>query len=342
MTFTQFRIAAAANAFAKVPVSLWEPLARARMLVPYYHLVSDVEVPHVRHLYPVKGTRQFERDLDFLLQQYEPLGMDDLLARIRTGTPVPRKTFLLTFDDGFREMHDTVAPILLKKGVPATFFISSAFLDNKALCHDHKKSLLIERLRRGVSHRERRQIDELLMQGGAGCPDAADAVRATAYGRRAVLDALAAVLRVDFREYLVQREPYLTSAKVRSLIDRGFCIGGHGIDHPPFPHIAVGEQVRQTVESVRFLKERFHLDYGVFAFPYSDRGVGWEFFAQVKATGNVDAFFGTSGLMDERIEELFQRISLERTLMPAEKIVAYQYARRCFKRCIGRSAVVRQ
>ena len=42
-----------------------------------------------------------------------------------------RRCLHLTFDDGFRELHDVVAPILLRKGIPATFFVNSAFIDNK-------------------------------------------------------------------------------------------------------------------------------------------------------------------------------------------------------------------
>lgn len=342
MSFTLLRIKMAANAFSTLPAGLWGPLARARLLAPYYHLVSDEDVPHVKHLYPFKGTRQFIRDLDFLLRQYEPLSLYDLLDRIRKGLPVSRKFFFLTFDDGFREMYDIVAPILLGKGIPATFFISSAFIDNKALCHDHKKSLLIERLQRGISEPERQRIDNILASAGIGRLNTAMGLRSVPYDRRAVLDDAAAVLSLDFQEYLVRRMPYLTSAQARTMIEQGFCVGGHSIDHPPFSMISIGEQVRQSVESVRFMKEKFHLTYGVFAFPYSDRGITGEFFARLGATGAVEACFGTNGLMDEARSDMLQRISLEQTMMPAEKIIAYQYARRCFKRLTGNGATVRR
>ena len=75
----------------------------------------------------------------------------DVIAWVRGETILPPNSFLLTFDDGFREIYDIIAPILLDKGIPATFFISSGFLDNRELCYQHKASLLVEKVRNGIS-----------------------------------------------------------------------------------------------------------------------------------------------------------------------------------------------
>jgi len=38
------------------------------LILPFYHAVSDEEVVHLKHLYPVISTSRFEKDLDFLQQ----------------------------------------------------------------------------------------------------------------------------------------------------------------------------------------------------------------------------------------------------------------------------------
>jgi hypothetical protein len=52
----------------------------------------------------------------------------------------------LSFDDGLSACYDTIAPILLRKGVPATFFLNPAFIDNKALMFRYKISLCLNAL----------------------------------------------------------------------------------------------------------------------------------------------------------------------------------------------------
>ena len=40
---------------------------------------------------------------------------------------------LITFDDGYRDNFDLAVPILRERGIPATFFLPTAFLDSPRL-----------------------------------------------------------------------------------------------------------------------------------------------------------------------------------------------------------------
>lgn len=92
-------------------------------LFPCGHIVSDVNPPHVRHLFSAPNIAKFKTDLDFLCQRYRPLQLSEL-DRIRGlhDNKVPACCFLLSFDDGLREAYDVIAPILRNKGIPAIFF----------------------------------------------------------------------------------------------------------------------------------------------------------------------------------------------------------------------------
>lgn len=119
------------------------------VLLPYSHLVSDQPVPHVENLYSFKGVRAFEKDLDMLLKHFRPLDLMDVLAIHRNEKRNEPPGFLLTFDDGLRQIHEVVAPILKRKGVNAVFFINSGFVGNKQLFHRFKTSLVIGELKKG-------------------------------------------------------------------------------------------------------------------------------------------------------------------------------------------------
>ncbi len=317
--------------FSRLPLHILAKLTRANPIISYYHMINDEEVLHIKHLYVHKNVRQFKDDLDFLLERYSLVSLFDIMGFLKNGCSLPEKAFLLTFDDGFREMQDVVAPILLEKGVPATFFLNSDFIDNKKLCYLHKASLLVEKIHKGISPGIEGEIRGILVKMGLSFSELSEGILKVDYRRRDVLDRIAKVLIIDFQRYLNEKQPYLTSCQVRALIDQGFTIGAHSIDHPNYSTLSLAEQLEQTIMSIKHIREKFKLDYGAFAFPHNDNGVSREFFKKVKESSLIDITFGTGGMLDGGLQSHRQRISLENSLVPAREIIAWQYIRKLYK-----------
>jgi hypothetical protein len=114
------------------------------------------------------------------------------------------------------------------------------------------------------------------------------------------------------------------------------------MDHPLYAKLALSEQLWQTRESVRFVRDRFDLDYGAFAFPHHDTDVSRQFFDDIYADGEVDISFGTSGLLQEENIRHFQRFPMEKTAAAARRIVGYNYARCLQKKLLGRQTIIRR
>jgi len=310
-------------------------------MLPYYHMISDEEVEHVKHLYQYKTIREFEEDMDFLLKNYSPIGLLEFLHIIKAGRPLPNKVFLLTFDDGFREMHDIVAPILLKKGISATFFVNSAFTDNKQLCYHNKASILAEHFLKKRTSSLEKKVFEVLQNYEFLIDDMVTGILSISYRKRDLLDKIAPLLSVDFDEYLKVKKPYLTSNNIERLIENGFTIGAHSIDHPRYDSISLEDQICQTLESLKFVREKYQLNYGVFAFPHSDNNVSREFFDRLYTSEKIDLSFGTAGPMNDSVSNNFQRISLEKPVVAAKNIVAYQHVRKLIKSVTGKDTIQR-
>lgn len=74
----------------------------------------------------------FERHLKTLLENgLTPISPDQLVHHLRTGSPLPEKPVLLSFDDGYAGHYTHVYPLLKKYRMPAVFFVFPGKVDGK-------------------------------------------------------------------------------------------------------------------------------------------------------------------------------------------------------------------
>jgi peptidoglycan/xylan/chitin deacetylase (PgdA/CDA1 family) len=274
----------------------------AGVLFPYAHIVSDIAPLHVRHLYEIPKIGKFKSDIDFLCRRYRALPLSQLerIGRLRDKRSAP--SFVLSFDDGMREVYDVIAPILRDKGVPAVFFLNAATIDNRQLMWRHKASLLVER-----SQQQPGRIPPGLnvRPGESLCAR----LKALRFADEHVLDDVARFFELDFDEYLRGARPYLTTGQVLELARDGFEFGAHSESHPYFNELAVEDQKDQISSSVQFIRA-LGLQCRCFAFPFHDNGVPTSVFRYMTDLDLVLSF-GTSEARVDSIGFSFQRFALD-------------------------------
>jgi len=262
-------------------------LTKQKILLPFYHTVAEAPLPHIKHLYHMKTVKEFLKDLDFLLKYFKPIDAETLhhfhINKITPEEPL----FHLTFDDGLKEMYEIVAPILLNKGVPATFFVNSGFVDNKALFYRYHASLAIENL----------QPKNGLKTEILSC----------SYENKAHLFQYFSPQQVD--DFLKNEKPYLSVEQIQTLSNKGFTIGAHSIDHPYYYRISLEQQRKQTLESLNFVSSMIRQKLRLFAFPFTDFNLSKPFFEEIKP--HVDLSFGTAGIKNDEIPFNIQRVAAE-------------------------------
>lgn len=302
------------------PFSLISYLANYNLLIPYYHLVCDEELIHIKHLYPYKNVAKFSSDLDFLLLRYKPIALSDLISHVKTGQKIKERSFLLTFDDGYSQIYSVIAPILRERGIPAVFFVNPSFIDNKDLSYKNKASILMEYIH---THSNKPLFNQSFSNSNVPCnlKDALTSLASFKYHNRLILDNIAESVGINFPSYLKDKKPYLTSSQISRLIKWGFSIGSHSMDHPLYSDLTLEAQIEQTLTSTHYLTSIFNLNYSVFAFPHSDYGVSKEYFMRIR--NSIDLTFGTNGIFKDSILTNIQRINFEE-MDTAENILSRQ------------------
>ncbi|WP_347839660.1 polysaccharide deacetylase family protein [uncultured Draconibacterium sp.] len=266
------------------------------VFLPFYHVVSNKKLPYLLN-YPVIDEQQFKKELDFYLRHFKPVTLSQLQNKPAPGT------FHLTFDDGLKECAEIIAPILLQKGIPATFFINSGFVDNKALFHRYKASLLLSEMH---THPDR-EVDEYLRNNGI----ARNNILQTSFADRAILDHAAELLELDFNAFLKETQPYMSTGQIKHLATQGFTIGGHSHKHPEFWKIPEKKQLKHIKKSMKWVEINSNQPVKAFAFPYTDDGVSSSLIKRIHNEGICDLSFGTAGVKYDQIDGHFQRYPAE-------------------------------
>jgi len=270
------------------------------LIIPYHHLIGEKTPDHVKHIYTFKSSSEFESDLLCLMKYYRSIDLEDLLA----GSDPPQKSFLLTFDDGCREVYENVLPILKKYNLKAVFFLNSSFLDNKEMYYKHALSVLIEKIiNQPFSIVLEKTAHKLLDDFNIPPDDLIDRLKKIDYQKKDIVPKLCELFEVSIEEYLIKNKPYLESWQVREMISLGHYVGGHSKDHPMYADISFEEQVAQTIDSVKYLVDRFNLNYRIFSIPHVDDGIGEKFFTEVLENNEykIDLIFGNSNLKKEAV-----------------------------------------
>jgi peptidoglycan/xylan/chitin deacetylase (PgdA/CDA1 family) len=253
------------------------------VLLPFYHLVCDHDHPF-QYNYCFPSTKRFKEDLDFLLRHFSPVTLEELHAGKNLNN-----SFHLSFDDGLRQCYELVAPILKEKGIPATFFVNPAFVDNHDLFHRYKAAILNQSFEQaGVTTELESTYADLLS-----------------------LDQIAEDIGINWEEYLEKEQPYMSLEQLHKLREDGFTIGAHSWDHPEFWLLDEVQQLEEIRESMEWLNANFSNQIRAFAFPFTDFGVPDEVFEAMRREKLCDISFGTAGLKLDNQPFHFQRLPME-------------------------------
>lgn len=307
-------------------------------LFPYYHLVRNNKVPHIENLYSYKNVEQFKNDLEVLLKNYKPITPTDLIL-----SRSHKNSFLISFDDGLEEVYSVVYPLLKEKNLTAVFFINPEYVDNNAGLYKHYLSIIISHLRTINFEKDLLdKISRIFYFQYTTNEEFVSKFRNIPYAERHKVDEVFNVLNFDIKSYLKERRPYVSKKQIQEMIDDGFFFGGHTMTHPPLKELTFEEQKKEIIDSIEWLKSSFGIDYSLFAFPFSDKGISKRLLDELFLYDQHILLFGNSGLRKDVDRRIVQRISFENPAKDVEKHIVSENLYKYFKFITGKYHIRRK
>jgi peptidoglycan/xylan/chitin deacetylase (PgdA/CDA1 family) len=109
----------------------------------HHHRVRNYTRKHI-------DREHFVGILESLKAAGQAVSMDDVLSSCDGGGPLPPHAFAITFDDGFENNLTVAAPILMNLEIPATFYVTTSFIDQNAMSWIDRIEWCFDRIERAT------------------------------------------------------------------------------------------------------------------------------------------------------------------------------------------------
>lgn len=258
---------AMARAFAR--------LRAPKLLVLAYHRVLDAG-PEDAWPYDIElvsaSLEQFDWQLRYVKEHYDPVTFRDVVAAMDGGPKLPRRPVIITFDDGFDDNYEHAFPLLRGHGMPATFFISTDYIDTtRTFWFDRVAALML-----------------VMPPGALAIPElqqplpAADDLAARRAGAAKLLEVLKAVPEARRVEILEQADRQwggrldasrerlsrpMSWEQVRAMQAGGMEFGSHTHTHPILSRLEPAQLEYELAESRRILEKELGKSCQVISYP---------------------------------------------------------------------------
>ncbi|MEQ1807969.1 MAG: polysaccharide deacetylase family protein [Burkholderiaceae bacterium] len=281
-----------------------------------YHRIADLE-PHGQYPFDAElisaSSAEFDWQMGMLAECFRPERLGTLLQMCREKRKIPAGSVAVTFDDGFLDNYSVAYPILRKHGVPATFFITTDFVEHNqpiwfeivafaflslpvasirhALCPQAAPSHAV----REVRLRELGQVMQKLKQ----VPDA----ERTAFVAHLMSLVDTGALNAAWSRYGGAMNWQQLAEVARHNID----IGSHTVSHPILSKTQGQIMIDELCESKRTLEQKVGKPVDLLAYPVGGRshfspevirvardvgyGYGISYVAGANRSDNIDPFF---------------------------------------------------
>lgn len=247
-----------------------------RLVVITYHRV--IEDP-VQADFDEIGLRQFRMHVDLYSRYFNVLRLTEAASLLQSRR-LPSRAMCITFDDGYRDNVTAALPILMARGLPATFFVATGYLDGGIMWND----IVIESL----SKTKECVLD--LEDKGLGIHRIADVrerrdtiasvLSELKYRGRAERERLCRVI-AERANMKVRDDLMMRTADLIRLRDAGMELGGHTRNHPILSVATDDESEADILAGKNDIEKVTHEEVRAFAYPngrpgrdYDSRHVG--------------------------------------------------------------------
>jgi peptidoglycan/xylan/chitin deacetylase (PgdA/CDA1 family) len=210
----------------------------------------------------VVSPETFDWQMKLVRKLLRPVTGQEFARLLASGQPIPSRTCLVTFDDGWYDNLEFAAPVLAKHSVPAVLFVATDFMGTQGGFWQERLACLL------LAVRSRDESGAILEQLGLATirdlpiRDAREAIRCFVerikLRPRSEIDAIMQRLE-SLKPAIVEcgEDRFLAWNEVRQLVANGLLqIGSHAVSHTPLTLLSLADAEGELIRSRETIQEQ--------------------------------------------------------------------------------------
>jgi len=218
----------------------------------------------------------FRSHLSWLKQHGDPISEQDLLDSIYGKRALPKRAFMITFDDGYRDNYTIAAPILKELAVPGLFFIPTEPIIHRNLGWWDLIAWCLKRTQLKTIHFRGKDYIIGSSIKAADYQLKQDMKLQAAYENEEFILDLAKACQVELPDRSITNQELLSWDDIREMKKLGMGIGSHTHSHRVLATLSLEEQRDELEKSKRIIESEIGSPVHSFAYPVG----GYEHFHQ--------------------------------------------------------------
>ncbi|HEY3973274.1 MAG TPA: polysaccharide deacetylase family protein [Candidatus Sulfotelmatobacter sp.] len=216
----------------------------------------------------VHSGSEFTAQMELLARHYHPISLDDAVDCLCAGEALPKRSVVVTFDDGYADNFEVAMPVLNRLGVPAIFYVTVDCIENRKLPWPSRLRFAFRRTK--VNAWDNRLGKSWMLTS----PSDREAAFLHACDRCCQLSGVAQEEFVSYVERELQAclpgessALMMTYDQVRGLIHHGHLVGSHTMTHPNMAYVKEDEAHREFTDSKQRLESQLGAPIRHFSYP---------------------------------------------------------------------------
>ena len=257
-------------------------------IILMYHRVLKNNDAQIKYCQPgmYVSADVFEKQMRCLARHYNLLSFEALTILIRDRLPLPPKSVVVTFDDGWRDNYTVAYPVLKKYAIPAIIFLTTDYINtNKQFWFQRVKYLLTDdkidsrqlldvilKVRKDYTYQVADDVSQYLLSHSPSAATDYFIEWLKNLDPAAINEILNRLAEVNNNAGEAKGdEPLMLSwAEVIEMNKGGIDFGSHGLSHRIMTGMNIEDVKTELVRSKEIIREQTGQEATIFAYPNGD------------------------------------------------------------------------
>lgn len=219
----------------------------------------------------------FEEQVKVLRDNFRMLTLSDVVALASHNFVIKEPSALITFDDGYRDNIELGLPVLLKCGVPASFFIPTDYIDHPRLPWWDRISYIIKQTtKKHIALNDGLQIDLEKDSRESAIKTLLTYYKRSAGAKpEAFFSLLEERAEVSVDTISLGKELFMSWDQIIELVRNGMGIGSHAHSHEILAQLSDAAELEELQVSKRILENRLGAPVTTLSYPVGKRDIAF-------------------------------------------------------------------